>query len=52
MEMIENLDFQPNNILVDLPDLDRLVSAFLQSQNGGEESAEVRTLILPNGEEY
>jgi hypothetical protein len=43
---------QPNNILLELPDPDSVIAAFLQSQVEGEESAHVETLLLPNGEEY
>jgi hypothetical protein len=43
---------QPNNILVELPDSISVITAFLQSQIGGEESAGVETVVLPNGEEY
>jgi hypothetical protein len=46
------LDLQPNNILVQLQDLDSILTAVLQSQTGREEGAGVATIVLPSGEKY
>ena len=46
------VDLQPNNILLELQEADSVITAFLQSQVGGETSADAETIVLPNGEEY